>query len=295
MVIAIIAILIGLLLPAVQKVREAAARMKCQNTLKQIGLAAHNYHDANQILPKSQDFTTHPGGYQYYTETWSLRLLPYIEQDNLRKSWDNTIGYAVGTNLALLPTAVSLLKCPSSPAPAVDTFQYSSRPGWGAPAGAITSFQGGVTEYYAIAAAQLPFTGWLSGAMDYSVPPARLTDISDGTSNTLLFGECSGGATIYRGNPRITVGQRSHTGGHWAGHNRIVLRSYDATGTIPDGGNCTINCNSNNVNLYSFHTGGSNVVQADGSVRFLRESINPAVVAALTSRSGGEVINGNDY
>src|SRR3982750_3578736 len=103
-VIAIIAILIGLLLPAVQKVREAANRMKCTNNLKQIGLAAHSYHDANNEFPPGWDFNTSFGPL--------IWLLPYIEQDNLCRSMNMMMPLSDMSNDTVRNTPVSIFKCP---------------------------------------------------------------------------------------------------------------------------------------------------------------------------------------
>src|SRR4051812_10602150 len=107
-VIAIIAILIGLLLPAVQKVREAAARLKCQNNLKQIGLACHNYHDANSKFPMGVNSSWAVYG------TWQTYILPYIEQDSLYKYYNFTVGYSSDPNLSNVTTKrLNILTCPS--------------------------------------------------------------------------------------------------------------------------------------------------------------------------------------
>src|SRR3954447_25694893 len=122
-VIAIIAILIGLLLSAVQKIREAANRMKCTNNLKQLGLALHNYHDTNNAFPKGGD-----GGWGANKGSWMLYTLPYIEQDNLYRQVTGVPGFsdpaqngmALAEAAKVLPKAVPFARCPS------DDFQKSN-------------------------------------------------------------------------------------------------------------------------------------------------------------------------
>src|SRR5262245_25533107 len=115
-VIAIIAVLIGLLLPAVQKVRETAARISCANNLKQIALAAHNYHDATNRFPTGARLSIDVGGIPTGGTNLWVELLPYFEKDNLYKQWDhndnrNNVG---GTN-ALSARVIKILLCPSDP------------------------------------------------------------------------------------------------------------------------------------------------------------------------------------
>src|SRR5207244_935796 len=112
-VIAIIAVLIGLLLPAVQKVREAANRVKCQNNLKQIGLAFHNYHDAQGSLPSN----IRPSAVSTVRVRWTTFLLPYYEQDNLRRNYDLTKNWSDAVNLPVTSQEIKILECPSSPNP----------------------------------------------------------------------------------------------------------------------------------------------------------------------------------
>src|SRR5262249_12120250 len=116
-VIAIIAILIGLLLPAVQKVREAAARIQCQNNLKQIGIAAHAYHDALGTFPAGNVYRTNAAGRFDYYETWTISLLPYIEQEPLYRLYDPNIpNVAVTANQAAVrQTSVKVYNCPVDP------------------------------------------------------------------------------------------------------------------------------------------------------------------------------------
>src|SRR5215211_1325078 len=115
-VIAIIAILIGLLLPAIQKVREAAARLQCQNNLKQIGLALHGFHDANQVFPASGWTTAGPGNPQGKFVGWRPLTLPYIEQENLQKLYNFNVNWWEGTNPTAAGVTVKTYQCPSAPA-----------------------------------------------------------------------------------------------------------------------------------------------------------------------------------
>src|SRR5438552_1747952 len=187
-VIAIIAVLIGLLLPAVQKVREAAARAKCMNNLKQIALGAHNYHDANFSFPPTWSPT--PGSPTISTP-WAVHFAPYLEQDSLRRRWPGpnvNIPTFYGENDALVETVIPSLLCPLDNVEP-PTFERYARPSTRTdhPNGlywALTSYGPNTgTKGFS----DLPNSPTLDDGMFYSSRSevVRMTDVKDGTSNTL--------------------------------------------------------------------------------------------------------------
>jgi len=298
-VIAIIAILIGLLLPAVQKTREAASRIQCTNNLKQLGLALHNYHDTHQSLPSS---TNLPGVPRSSAFTF---LLPFFEQDNLYRNYDFSSNWFDPINQPVSATKLSILLCPSSPNPD----RLDGRPEAWAPLVAVTDY--GITTHVA---QRLYLTGLVDnygpGAMPKNEARPRLADITDGTSNTILVAESAGRPNLWRAGRLIGVPATIRVnGGGWS----RAATAFSIEGSSADGttfpGPCAINCtNGEDVTIYpdayygrdgsgaiyAFHTGGANAVFGDGSVHFLHQSISIRTLAALVTRGGGEVI-GADY
>lgn len=331
-VIAIIAVLVGLLLPAVQKVREAANRMSCSNNLKQLGLALHNYHDANGGMPPwGFDFSPAPTGNAFGAQTQGHSvlglILPYIEQGNvsslarLDRSVIDPINLPPpnGTSQAGLAVVKTYL-CPSAPSRTLDYGPYFGSVGLN---GGVCAL--GATDYAAIrgyncggsapctfisqCAPAAPFisNGEVAalGIKGVAAPGgsltkgiARLADITDGTSNTIIIGEDAGRHQVYAKRTPVTPNAPGQAGwslnAAWADYNACVrVRGFQPDGTRPDtGGCCVINC-SNVQQLYGFHTGGVNAVRGDGSVQFVKESITPALLAALISKSGGEIVVDN--
>jgi prepilin-type N-terminal cleavage/methylation domain-containing protein len=294
-VIAIIAILIGLLLPAVQKIREAANRMKCQNHLKQIGLAVHNYESANGELPplaRSVYYVSATGPVAGTGPGFWTLLLPYVEQDNVQRGIDLTIGYwepvnmppPWGTNTAV-QTTIPLFLCPSAPRPPRKS-PYHSFP-----------FPYGLTDYLPLGGvdSRLNPPGARPGIIEIlylcMIPPnpgGRMADCTDGLSNTIMVGETAGRPQMYlRGYKPHPIGLQ---GGGWAEPGiSLLLTAYGDDGiSSPATGPCVIGCN--NTQLFAWHPSVVNVVLGDGSVRSLRTTTPAAnVIAAFTAR-GGEAL-----
>jgi prepilin-type N-terminal cleavage/methylation domain-containing protein/prepilin-type processing-associated H-X9-DG protein len=290
-VIAIIAILIGLLLPAVQKIREAANRMKCQNNLKQIGLGMHNYESAYGGLPPSRTTGTVANAPNFpFQHSWTAALLPYIEQTNAFNLYVYTADWNNPVNYQAIRVPLKVFNCPTTPMqPRFDT-EIAAQPASGDyhAMNAIKNFVGvNCFGYVGVLNADDPR---LVGPMmrDFNSPFAS---IIDGLSNTIFVAEDAGRPKFYNQKGQVfdPVGKE----GGWADPNG----AFSLDGSNPDGsvpGPCPLNC-SNNSEIYSFHTGGANVCFADGSVHFLRTTIDLCALAKLVTRAGGEVIGGNDY
>ncbi len=292
-VIAIIAILIGLLLPAVQKVREAAARMKCQNNLKQIGLALHNYHSSYSQFPAGGDalgFSAH------------AYLLPYLEQDNLHKTINFTVAPTAAANAGPLGTTIPGFICPSDPQSALPTGQGGNNYVWNY--GSDILFRSN--------------TG--SGAFVFNGLSFKVTDILDGSSNTAAFAERRKGdfnnGTISlqtdlfnassAGSPATadqadsmcngfvpadpTTQFRSDYGSQWL--QALHYTMYQHVG-LPNAKGCAFPPSNCSMSANSAHTGGMNVLLCDGSVRFVNNGISMPTWRALGTRSAGDILGSN--
>jgi prepilin-type processing-associated H-X9-DG protein len=310
-VIAIIAILIGLLLPAVQKVRDAAARASCQNNLKQLGLAAHNFHSSYNKFPDGAWAT----GIAYGNSDL-VRLLPYFEQDNIARIYDYTQAWwASAENIAVASNRIKLLMCPSDP-------NVAGQPGGSNPMG-MTSYHGNCGIWYDRSGKDGMFD-------DLFNTGRRLETISDGTSNTALYAEVAAG-TLTGGTARHRLADCFETSVSQPyqqltfpelqiARAELLTRDWQ-TAPIPWGGDwrfkgypyvegspwrvwynhllppnqpCWVPVEPNQwwsivVPASSYHSGGANVCMADGSVRFVTESVDMDAWMAAGSRNGGEV------
>ena len=310
-VIAIIAILIGLLLPAVQKVRESANRLKCSNNLKQWGLALHNHESTHGYFPAFADY---PG------TSWSIfaRLLPYVEQENLQRLARLDLPYSDPLNASVTRFKVPILSCPSEP-------NARERP----PAGPA-----GNTHFPPSYAANLgpwlvynPATGSAGDGAFGANRPTRFADVTDGTSNTVAMAEVKAYQAFLRGGsppagpaPVGPADVLAYGGAlKETGHTEWVDGKVHETGfTAAFPPNTRVEYTSGGktydvdfisssesaspqapptyaaVAARSWHSGGVNVLLVDGSVRFVRNSVSPATWRAASTPAGGEVV-GSDF
>ena len=287
-VIAIIAILIGLLVPAVQKVREAANRMACSNNMKQHGLAIHNFESVHRRFPPGNVGGAFPlAGFPANIGhgMWPF-LLPHLEQQAVSDRYRFDVRSWYKPNEPAASTQLTILQCPSARPNRMSTMPDG---------GAVIACD----DYGAVffVDSMLADTGLIERVGNYDGVlaknfMARYADIRDGTSNTIMIAECAGRDELWQ-KGRL-VSENSLLGGPWV----IPANGLVIKGSTPDGashpGPCAINC-TNDREVYSFHSGGANVVFADGHVQFLRADINIRILAALVTRAGGEVVSAGDY
>lgn len=289
-VIAIIALLMALLLPAIQKVRAAADRMLCQSNMRQLTIALHMYHDDHGgKLPIPFTTATAPGGYTYYSQNWQMDIQPYIEQDAIKAQWNPLLANNEGTNLVQMAKPIAILKCPASPSALVEDFNQANNVFYGSPANPI--YKAGVSDYFCSSNSQA-FSPALPGIMPYQSPPvaSSFKSVADGLSHTILLVEMGGGPVRYLSKLRTPTGERSHFHGNWGENNRLSLRKFNDAGTVSGGGNCVINCSNVGSNLYCWHPSGSNAAFGDGSVRFINENIDALVLHYLVGRADGQAV-----
>jgi len=288
----------------VQAAREAARRMSCSNNLKQLGLAAHNFHDTNGKLPSS----IRPAGLTTLPRVAGLTLsLPFIEQQNIYDKYDQTKNWFDPANLPVTSVGIPPYSCPSTPdAKRLDGIPEASP--WVGNLVRTTDYSPTIgVDARLLSAGLVDLAG--DGALPKNGEP-RFSDITDGLSNTMLYGESAGRPFVYRrgrkiGNlpsPRVNAGGWSRPASDFS----IDGSSFDGA-TLP--GPCAINCTNGQdvgtafphpyygtegtAEAYGFHPGGANFALGDGSVRFISQNIGIRDFVRLVTRAGGEVTGGN--
>jgi prepilin-type N-terminal cleavage/methylation domain-containing protein/prepilin-type processing-associated H-X9-DG protein len=290
-VIAIIAVLIGLLIPAVQKVREAGNRMSCANNLKNLGLALHNFHDLHRKFPPGQVAGPFPdaGVTNAVNHGWGPFILPFIDEQARFDQYDWEVDTSDRLNQPVVTIPLKMFQCPSAEPDRFFTKGPSSAYGGKNACGdyAPTWYVDAILVEAGLIAQPRDRNGVLQPNH-----MTRLREITDGTSQTILLTEDAGRPRLWRvGRPGP---DQTVQGGPWAAFNSgIILQGSTDDGTIRPG-SCAISC-TNEREVYSFHPGGANAVFADGSVRFLQAGMSIQVLAALITRAGGEVVPGSEF
>lgn len=301
-VIAIIALLMAMLLPAIQKVRAAADRMNCGSNMRQLVIALHHYHNDYHRFPLAYTDVTSPEAWH----NWTAYTLPYVEGQNLAAGYNYKIPWWIGTNRDVVIKKMKIVQCPSTP----NSDRIQDKPETTPP-----NKTGLCGDYFAVAGVHPDINNSLPATQQFNIntdlrgvicwfDPTlnklnNIAAIHDGTTNTIMLGECAGREDVYRGRQFFPV---SYTGtprirargGAWATTDNAYMIGqrnpwHASFGTIP--GPVKIN-NSNEWGhcFYSMHPGGANFAFADGSVRFLTESTSLWTLGALCTRNGGEAV-----
>jgi prepilin-type processing-associated H-X9-DG protein len=266
-VIAIIAILIGLLLPAVQRVREAAARVQCKNNLKQIGLALHNYHDRANGLPPGY-FSNIVGGSDVGPGWgWAAFILDDVEQGNLRRQIDVTRRIDDPLHASARVQSLAVFRCPSD----------ETRPPFTPDGAAVSVAHANYVGMFGDIELEATLPLAVGNGVFYRNSRVRLTDITDGSSNTVGVGERSSNLALATWTgavpgadeaPALCLGVADHPPNHRPAHGE---------------------------DFWSRHSQGVNLLFCDGSVRTINDSIDPVVWRALSTRAGGEPYSAEQY
>jgi len=300
-VIAVIAILIALLLPAVQAAREAARRTQCTNNFKQIGISLHNYHSTVGSFPYGTIWCepSNPealcgkacecsGRGTFFGLGWSGLILPYLEQEQVYDQFDYSASpYQIysGINTQVGAHRVAAYVCPSDPQDELihvgwdDDVPFSW---WNTNAAGVADSQ---TAWRWIWQHPIQF----GDGMMMNLLEKRVRDVFDGTSNTLFVGEVTGSDS------GSSVTAIAGCGAFVWPNGPIVSTAFGINGfnSIPGAGKCTPNT-ATELGFSSYHPGGCHFLRVDGSVHFESENMDQAILAALTTRAGGEVISSND-
>ena len=301
-VIAIIAMLVAMLLPAVQKVREAASRTRCQNNLKQIGLGLQLYHDANKRFPVGTALKGYPNGAPAdsipiaqlnsgpYRPGVFAMILPYIEQSGLYHSLALDAAIDEEPNRTLGQTEISLYLCPSA------RHNYGVKKAPHSLPFADTSLQLAVTDYNGLNGAsrlytEAPSASQLQDHGGFAERQAmRLGDFIDGTSQTIDVVET---VDFGRG---LWIHGRPHYNQAAFGINSLCGYNNSPNSVYPDGSNMPVTNRGPGIGsggtwgISSDHPGGANALFVDGSVHFLTNNLSPQTLTALSTRDGGEVL-----
>lgn len=292
---AIMGLLASLLLPAIQAAREAGRRVACQNNLRQLGVGLQSFHDAFQTFPASGWTRIGPGNAQGKYVGWQALMLPFLEQQNVLVLYDRRVHWWEANNLSLGTVQLPIYRCPSSPAgdPLLALVAKPPRPALQLSNSLAQTDYAALMGVRSIINPSLYANPEATRSVLYRNSTTRFADILDGTSHTVMVTECAARPSVFRQRiKRIDLANDQGTG--WIdSEGGFSLDGASADGALQGLGNQMTSraMNATNENEpYSFHTGGCMFLFADGHCSMLSESIELTSLAALCTRSGGEVI-----
>ncbi len=307
-VIAIIAVLIALLLPAVQSARAAARRIQCVNNLKQMGLAMHNFHDVQGTLPW--------GGKSSPSQTWAFIILPYLEQVAMSNALNMSIASTDFTNSTVVQSRLNAFNCPSDPN--AGAMWLSQKPttipnrakgnfvvNWG-----NSDYEQDMAATDTFAPANLGPVVSIRGPFRVNntttaIVPSGLRDITDGTSSTMMLSELMiapdfNGKSDSRGDIWSEGTKCGYMFTAATTPDSTIIDQLDGTGGCPNPANSPPCFAASGAQrefnaARSFHSGGVNVLFCDGSVKYVKDAVNFATWRALSTMNGNEILSGDAY
>jgi prepilin-type N-terminal cleavage/methylation domain-containing protein/prepilin-type processing-associated H-X9-DG protein len=282
-VVAVIALLMAMLLPAVQAARSSIRRMSCSNKMRQIGIAIHAYNNIHNQLPPSRrgsGSSSTPKRHNILTF-----LLPYLELQHVYDQVDFSQHWSNELNYAATKRDLAIFQCPEAPR----KNKYNDQTYYVSDYTAANEIERTKNKIAPLVPTYYNSAGMLKGLLRPDDKSLTIESVSDGLSNTMMFFECSTRPFVYGQhrifiNPPSSTMERSASSAEWASS----MASFDIQEVCGAGGMQLMNC-TNKEEIYSFHVGGANFLFGDGAVRFIQESIHPEQFISLFTATAGDI------
>ena len=303
-VVAVIGVLAGLLLPAVQQAREASRQSQCLNNLKQIGVGLHNHHTARECFPG----TTSGSGAVHY---WTAQLLPYLDENPLAGVYDYKVAWNNINNRDAVQSVLKFMSCPSTPGGPLQHPKFKTgTPSWSAVAADYAGSTGPSSRLWSVAPATVStpqpanIDGFFKGTTRPGLRGRKISHITDGSSKTVAVYESAARPQVWAfGSMTADSGLASSptakyvTRCGWADSNQLDVSGFESTGpgvyrepgpTMVNGSNSSVGSTGGGVRggIYAFHAGGACLLFADGSARLVDDTVAADVMVAMLTAQG---------